>query len=328
MRFKCFLLLLGLGLIFGPAAGLGQLRGQSGEAAAKGAPGHNSTNLKERWKQLAGDATVWRRADVTDPQQQFIFDLVADRLQCTNGEIGREQFLGMTWRPKAARSDDAAPANHGASGKPKTDEHRAPPPVTRSPGSQPTGQDESPSAQGAEAEFRKMDANGDGLLSHDEMDDALRAERDRWDTNQDGFIDLAEFKAYYKARTRQDHAVGRRTVSGNRAKQPAPAPGAVDLPPNLPDWFRQYDTDGDGQIGLYEWKAAGQPIARFLALDSNGDGFITPDEVLGPTTVASAETKEKKDPPKNQQEPPRNDQPVRLFRQLMLSDGVQIRFGK
>jgi hypothetical protein len=52
------------------------------------------------------------------------------------------------------------------------------------------------------------------------------------------------------------------------------------LPPGLPAWFREYDTDGDGQIALYEWKAAGQPVERFLAMDSDGDGFLTPDEVL------------------------------------------------
>src|SRR5439155_21757974 len=52
------------------------------------------------------------------------------------------------------------------------------------------------------------------------------------------------------------------------------------LPPNIPAWFRQFDTDGDGQIGLYEWKAAGQPIAQFDAMDLNGDGFVTVEEVM------------------------------------------------
>jgi Ca2+-binding EF-hand superfamily protein len=137
----------------------------------------------------------------------------------------------------------------------------------------------------AEAEFRQLDTNGDGLLNFDEIsaDPTLAAERDKWDTNKDGFIDLNEFKEYFKARTQQDHAAGQgepaggpRTVKGKSEKLPT----APDLPPNLPDWFKRYDTDGDGQIGLYEWKAAGQPLARFLALDLNGDGFLTADEVL------------------------------------------------
>src|SRR5262249_38616872 len=41
-----------------------------------------------------------------------------------------------------------------------------------------------------------------------------------------------------------------------------------------------YDKDGDGQVALYEWKAAGQPLDRFLAMDRNGDGFLTAEEVL------------------------------------------------
>jgi len=55
---------------------------------------------------------------------------------------------------------------------------------------------------------------------------------------------------------------------------------AGNLPPQLPSWFAQYDTDKDGQVGLYEWKAAGQPIARFVEMDQNGDGFLTVEEVL------------------------------------------------
>jgi Ca2+-binding EF-hand superfamily protein len=40
--------------------------------------------------------------------------------------------------------------------------------------------------------------------------------------------------------------------------------------------FRELDKDGDGQIGLYEWKGS---AADFREYDLNGDGFITPDEL-------------------------------------------------
>jgi Ca2+-binding EF-hand superfamily protein len=51
-------------------------------------------------------------------------------------------------------------------------------------------------------------------------------------------------------------------------------------PKGLPSWFKELDTDGDGQIGLYEWEAAGGEVDDFEKFDLNGDGFITAAEVL------------------------------------------------
>ena len=51
--------------------------------------------------------------------------------------------------------------------------------------------------QWAEMMFRRLDTNGDGLLNYDEMPEALKAERDKWDENKDGFIDLTEYKKYF-----------------------------------------------------------------------------------------------------------------------------------
>jgi len=256
-HFKGFLLLSGLGLLFGSTIGLGESRKSAGGVEERA---RNHADLTERWKELAGDATTWKRADINDSRQQFLFDLVAYRVQANNGEVTREQFLGITTRH--------APDN------PRPKEQRG---------------SEDLDAQ-AEAAFRKMDANSDGLLDFDEMEESLQAERQKWDTDGNGFIDLNEFKEYFKARSQQEHTAAL-TESLNKAgarighggkREPVPAVSAapVDLPPGLPPWFREYDTDGDGQIGLYEWKAARQPIARFLEMDLNGDGFLTPDEVL------------------------------------------------
>lgn len=51
----------------------------------------------------------------------------------------------------------------------------------------------------------------------------------------------------------------------------------------LPNQFSAGDTDGDGQIGYYEWKQW-KPEAReeFELRDRNGDGFLTPAELLLP----------------------------------------------
>jgi hypothetical protein len=52
------------------------------------------------------------------------------------------------------------------------------------------------------------------------------------------------------------------------------------LPKGLPDWFAKLDSDGDGQVALYEWKASGRSLDEFRKLDRNGDGFITVEEAL------------------------------------------------
>jgi Ca2+-binding EF-hand superfamily protein len=46
---------------------------------------------------------------------------------------------------------------------------------------------------------------------------------------------------------------------------------------DVPDQYRSYDKDGDGQIGLYEWPR--ERIRDFLALDTNDDGFLTLSEL-------------------------------------------------
>lgn len=62
---------------------------------------------------------------------------------------------------------------------------------------------------GIEARFRRLDRNGDGLLSADEMSNDLLREREQWDTNHDGFIDLNEFKAFIQAQmARNQQPVG------------------------------------------------------------------------------------------------------------------------
>jgi hypothetical protein len=173
---------------------------------------------------------------------------------------------------------------------------------------------------GSDERFLQLDRNGDGLLSVDEMPEALRAERDKWDTNGDGFIDLAEWNAYLNAVAGipprpAGGSVDRATAhgpqarvqepgpqSGNPAMAPpppdpapksssrppfkenagrkAPTAASAKLPKNIPAWFKEYDGDGDGQVGLYEWLAKKDDIREFEKYDLNGDGFITVEELV------------------------------------------------
>jgi hypothetical protein len=68
--------------------------------------------------------------------------------------------------------------------------------------------------------------------------------------------------------------------AGLVGKKPKPERRASILPANVPAWFKEYDTDGDGQVSLSEWKAKGHSIEDFKRADLNGDGFITAKELL------------------------------------------------
>src|SRR5262249_46788202 len=62
--------------------------------------------------------------------------------------------------------------------------------------------------------------------------------------------------------------------------QPAFAIRYGKLPPGLPKWFVEFDTDHDGQIGFHEWRAEGRSAEEFAEMDRNGDFLITPEELL------------------------------------------------
>jgi hypothetical protein len=153
------------------------------------------------------------------------------------------------------------------------------------------------SVQNSQAErlFQKLDKNRDGVLSKDEVPDGLLANFAKWDKNRDGVIDPSEYWAYYQSTLK---TVSDKVASGEIAIKlpagmtiPKPAPPAEEenkvqvfragkLPPGLPEWFTRLDTDMDGQIGLYEWRAGGGDIEEFNKMDLNGDGLLTPEEYL------------------------------------------------
>jgi Ca2+-binding EF-hand superfamily protein len=236
---------------------------------------------------LANGKDVLSRTDITNPWQQQSFDTIARSLNVTNGQLTRQQYIdGLQQMMQQWRGGGRGGAGAGGAG----------PRAGRGPGG--GGPGGNPDAM-AESAFKQLDKNGDGFLSYDEMTDELKAERDKWDTDKNGLIDLNEYKAYFRARMQQiraDNGWGQNPGGAGGGDQqllpPQLVPDQPDdpkrvvyrvgkLPPELPAWFAQIDTDKDGQIGLYEWKSSGRQLDEFFAMDANGDGFLTPEEVLG-----------------------------------------------
>jgi len=68
---------------------------------------------------------------------------------------------------------------------------------------------------------------------------------------------------------------------------------------DLPETFMEGDTDQDGQVAFYEWRKWKRAETEdFFAYDHNGDGFLTPRELLkgprdenAPTVVAGMQPK-------------------------------------
>ena len=149
--------------------------------------------------------------------------------------------------------------------------------------------------------MRRTDTDGDGRISAAEaaQSDRMRDSFAQYDTNRDGFIDVAEYRVYMTARFQQRDQ-GQPQPSPFQPQpvpgQPAPGqpPGSDEparpevwrygkLPKGAPSWFLAptksntagLDADHDGQIGLYEWRRAGRPTAQFVEYDLNGDGYLT-----------------------------------------------------
>ncbi len=295
----------------GPGGGFPQGPGQGGGGFRQrgGGGGGGMFDPAQMFDRFANGKAVWTQADANNnPFGQRMFERMAQALNITNGQITREQFttymqqqannwgggMGGGRRGGGRQGPGGGPPGGSAPNggtAPGTGVSPSPNDAGNAPGNFRNGPD-----QWAERMFQRYDTNGDGLLNKDEMPEALRAELDKWDTNKDGFIDLTEFKAYFQAdvqRRMAENGGWNPWQGGGIPDSPmAPIPSeeeevkkpavyrAGNLPQGIPDWFARYDTDGDGQIGLYEWKASGESIEKFRQIDRNNDGFLTIDEVM------------------------------------------------
>jgi Ca2+-binding EF-hand superfamily protein len=135
----------------------------------------------------------------------------------------------------------------------------------------------------ADRMFRELDVNSDGKLDDAELLNALRLwnELDRWDKNKDSKIDLHEFEAFllsqFRSGSTAEVSAPPADKDAQHGKPAEPIYRAGKLPADIPDWFKEWDADGDGMVALYEWQGT---MAEFQAIDRNNDGFITIAEVM------------------------------------------------
>jgi len=106
--------------------------------------------------------------------------------------------------------------------------------------------------------IRRMDRNGDGRISREELPEQMRRFFDRVDADHDGFITLEEDRAFRATRSRRQQ--------GQQGG----------LPPDGADFFNRLDRNRDGALDREELPP---PIrAQFDRLDRNHDGTISKEE--------------------------------------------------
>src|SRR5581483_6848272 len=100
-----------------------------------------------------------------------------------------------------------------------------------------------------------------GVLEPEEWTEQLKAAKDA-DRDGNGRISRDEYRAYFRARVATALELVRAAEAARAAAAagtPVPPVRVGKRPSALPRWFEQLDTDGDGQVGLYEWREGGHP---------------------------------------------------------------------
>lgn len=169
--------------------------------------------------------------------------------------------------------------------------------------------------------IRRMDQNGDGMITANEVERVPSFIRDRWtqqglDFNRgvrvDDMANNAQRQMEEFRRQREEGGSDRGRDFGRSDRpdfQPPPDMGRGDtrpatpgtpqstkprtrIAPLLPETYKPLDTDFDGQIALFEWRKGKRgTISQFTQQDFDGDGFLTAKELAkAPAPAATATT--------------------------------------
>jgi len=243
------------------------------------------------------DSGVWNKAQFVD-------------FATRNQELARAKMAGA--QPGAAPGGFTPPGGQPTYGQPGFGQMQ--PGQFGGPGTGgPGGGGKGLSDEDAMRSFRERDRDQDGRLTKEEASDRTRQNWESIDTNRDNVIDFEEYRVYIAVRfgpNAQQNQPQFGTQPGFGQPQfgtdyrgtgegggfGGPGSGRREekkddftnvairfgkLPPGLPDWFAEYDTDKDGQINMFEWRSVGgKSIAEFREKDANDDGFIAPLELI------------------------------------------------
>lgn len=212
-------------------------------------PGLTEADMEKWFGVLAGDGRDWRRDAAPNRQVADLFDRAARRLE-----------LGPV--PSIRRGEFLDYARHQLAARPQKHQKAG------------------DTSGDADRVFRVLDRDGSGVLEAGEWTDHLRVNIRGADKDGNRRVDANEYRMYYAGRVTE--AVEAATKAA--AAKPGAAAGG-----KLPTWFTALDTDGDGQIGLYEWRAGNRPVAEFTAMDLDGDGVLPPAEYLRFVRLSEAE---------------------------------------
>lgn len=247
------------------------------EGLTKAYPGKVGEGLERediaKWFDLLAEGgKEWRREDAPNEQIEKMFDRVVDRVGLGPvPSLRRDEFERFAGRELRTHS----------------------PP------------DKKDQKEYAERAFRVLDRDASGFLESAEWSTALKALAKQVDEDGNRRLDMEEYLDYFDLRvTTVTESMVKLRAEFNKLRR---NDGGDDLTGGLPAWFTKYDTDKDGQIGLYEWREAGEDIAKYDAMDLDQDGLLTVGEYM--RYLKKVEEEEKESSTEEEELPPLPSRP-------------------
>ena len=133
-----------------------------------------------------------------------------------------------------------------------------------------------PEHEGRAMRLQHFDLNKDGNITRGEIDQAMAADFKTADTNSNGSLDEAEFKAFHEAR-RAEFKAQREAAGDKQSADANKADGDRARHRGMRgDRFKRVDWNLDGSISADEFAANARTMAS--RMDRDGDGTITAEE--------------------------------------------------